>query len=258
MNRPGLSPEQELAQALHRALDGFDVERARREYWEQNECLFLERFVPPDVVERHFIPEVDTLRPNVHRNYIPGHKKGGSISSYTLAEKAPLFLALYKDPTFIDFLCRLTGARLQPCPEDDPHACALYFYTEPGDHIGFHYDNSYYRGGRYTVLMGLIQRTEHCRLVARLHKDDPMRETREVEFAYGPGDLVIFNGLKLYHAVTPLAPGEERVVLTMEYVTDPGMRLVMRLLSNLKDAFAYFGIRALIRRKPSRSPTVLE
>ena len=51
-----------------------------------------------------------------------------------------------KSPAFVDFLSRLAGARLLPCPDDDPHACALYFYAEPGDHMGFHYDNSYYRG----------------------------------------------------------------------------------------------------------------
>lgn len=246
-------PEHDVERALARALAGVDFEGARREYWEQNECLFLERFLPPELVERCFLPEVDKLRPNVHRNYIPGHKKGGSISSYTLVEKAPLFLAFYKSPAFIDFLSRLTGARLLPCPEDDPHACALYFYTEPGDHMGFHYDNSYYKGARYTVLMGLVQRTEHCRLVARLYKDDPTRETREIQWAYGPGALVIFNGPKLYHAVTPLAPGEERVVLTMEYVTNPEMGVFRRFVSNMKDAIAYFGIRALIRRAPSPS-----
>lgn len=248
MTGPGESPEQAVEQALVRALDGVDFERARREFWEQNECLFLERFLEPEVVERHLLPEVDKLRPNVHRNYIPGHKKGGSISSYTLAEKAPLFLTLYKSPAFIDFASCLTGARLLPCPDDDPHACALYFYTEPGDHMGFHYDNSYYKGARYTVLMGLVQRTEHCRLVARLYRDDPTRETREIQWAYGPGALLIFNGPKLYHAVTPLAPGEERIVLTMEYVTDTEMGVFKRFVSNMKDAIAYFGVRALIRR----------
>ncbi|MFZ1060087.1 MAG: 2OG-Fe(II) oxygenase [Candidatus Rokuibacteriota bacterium] len=250
MTDSAIPQEREVEQALARALGGVDVERARREYWDQNECLFLERFLPPEVVERHLLPEVDKLRPNVHRNYIPGHKKGGAISYYTLSEKAPLFLALYKSPAFIDFVSRLTGARARPCPDADPHACALYFYTEPGDHMGFHYDNSYYRGDRYTILLGLVQRTEHCRLVARLYRDDPTRETREVQLAYGPGALVIFNGPKLYHAVTPLAEGEERIVLTMEYVTNPEMGVLNRVLSNMKDAFAYFGVRALIRRNP--------
>jgi len=39
---------------------------------------------------------------------------------------------------------------------DDPHADALYFHTRAGDHIGWHYDTSYYAGPRYTLLLGVI------------------------------------------------------------------------------------------------------
>lgn len=56
------------------------------------------------------------------------------------------------------------------CPEDDPHACALYYYTKSGDHIGFHYDTSYYNRARYTAVTTLVRQSEHCRLVARVHK----------------------------------------------------------------------------------------
>jgi len=59
------------------------------------------------------------------------------------------------------------------------------------------------------------------------------------------------NGDKLYHAVTPLAEGEERIVLTLQYVTDPGMSLAHRWFSNMKDAVGYFGWSALFRR-PTR------
>lgn len=242
----------DLAEVLQRSESALDCERTRRDFWEQNEFIFIERFLPPEVVERDLVPLVDRLRPEVHRNYLPGHKKGGSISAFTLGQKAPLFLRLYTAPALMDFLSRLVGACLLLCPGDDPHACALYYYTEPGDHIGFHYDTSYYRGARYTVLLGLVQRSESCRLVAQLHKDDPTRETQEISLAYGPGDLVIFNGNKLWHAVTPLASGEERVVLTMEYVTNQEMALPKRIFSNLKDAFAYFGVSALWPRRRAR------
>lgn len=245
-NSMGTTP---LGEALRERISTLDFEGIRRAYWEQNECVFLDRLLPPAVVERHLVPEVERLRPYVHRNYIPGHKKGGSVSAYILGEKAPVFLALYTSPALLDFLGRLVGHRVLVCPEDDPHACALYYYTEPGDHIGFHYDTSYYKGARYTVLLGLVQRSESCRLVAHLHKDDPQRAMRVMELGYGPGAMVIFNGNKLWHAVTPLAPGEERVVLTMEYVTDPEMARLKRMFSSLKDAFAYFGVSALIGRR---------
>ena len=60
--------------------------------------------------------------------------------------------------------------------------------------------------------------------------------------------MAIFNGDKLWHAITPLGNGEERVSLTLEYVTNPEMPPLKRLFSNMKDAFAYFGVRTLLRR----------
>ena len=134
------------------------------------------------------------------------------------------------------------------CPDNDPHSCALYYYTEAGDHIGFHYDTSYYKGARYTILMGLVDRSTQCKLVCELFKDVPDQTPRTLELVTQPGDMVIFNGDKLWHAVTPLGEGEERIALTMEYVTNPEMGSFKRLYSNLKDSFAYFGIRGVFKR----------
>jgi hypothetical protein len=236
-----------VARGLEQALGALDTEQARATYWEQDEFLCLERWLPAPLIAR-MVEEVERVRPQIHRNYIPRHKKGGSVSYYTLMEQAPTILALYRAPAFIGFLSALTGRALQPCPESDPHSCALYFYTEPGDHIGFHFDTSYYRGARYTVLLGLIERSS-SRLVCQLYKKDARgRPVRELALATHPGTIVAFNGDKLWHSITPLGENEERVSLTLEYVTDPSMHPVKRLFSNLKDAFAYFGLRAVFRR----------
>jgi hypothetical protein len=237
----------EMTRVIQDALAGLNVERARQTYWEQNEFLCLPRFIPRAVIEECLIPPLERLKSQLNRNYIPGHKKGGSVSYFQVRREAPVFLDLYRSRAFMDFLSGLAGAPLMVCPENDPHACALYYYTEPGDHIGFHYDTSYYKGARYTVLMGLVDRSPSCRLVCQLYKDDPNRRTQEMEIATEPGTVVIFNGDKLWHAVTPLGEGEERAVLTLEYVTNPDMSPFKRLYSNLKDAFGYFGLRALLK-----------
>jgi hypothetical protein len=235
-----------VAAEVERALAALDVDRVRTTYWAQNEFIVLERWLPPALVAR-MVAEVERVRPQVHRNYIPRHKKGGSVSYYTLVEQAPTILALYRAPAFIRFLSILSGRTLQSCPDSDPHSCALYFYTEPGDHIGFHFDTSYYRGARYTVLVGLIERSS-SRLVCQLYKDERgARPVQELALATHPGTVVAFNGDRLWHAITPLGEGEERVSLTLEYVTDPSMHPLKRLFSNLKDAFAYFGLRAVFR-----------
>jgi hypothetical protein len=238
-----------VADTVARALDTVDMDQVREQYRAQDEFVYLERWLPASLIDR-MLAEVERVRPAINRNYIPRHKKGGSVSFYTLLEQAPTIVELYRSPAFIAFLAGLTGQRLQACPPSDPHSCALYFYTEPGDHIGFHFDTSYYRGARYTVLLGLIERSS-SRLVCQLYKKDPSRTPVELQLATHPGTLILFNGDRLWHAVTPLGDAEERVSLTLEYVTDPSMHPVKRLFSNLKDAVAYFGFRAVFRR-PAR------
>ncbi len=236
--------------AVEEAVAALDFDRVRRDYLEQNEFVFLKELLPRDFVREVLAAQAERLKPRLNRNYVPGHKKGGSVSYYTVRERAPEFLELYRSPALLEFLARLVSAPLMHCPENDPHACALYYYTEPGDHIGWHYDTSYYKGARYTMLVGLVDKSPQCRLVSQLHKDDPTRETKELRLATEPGDTVIFNGDKLWHAVTPLGQGEERIVLTMEYVTTQEINPLKRIYSNLKDAFAYFGVRTVFRASP--------
>ncbi|MGQ0810780.1 MAG: 2OG-Fe(II) oxygenase [Nitrospiraceae bacterium] len=237
-----------MTKAVERAVAALDFDHARKEYWEQNEFVYLKGFLPRDVVQQQLVHQARNLKRDLNRNYIPGHKKGGSVSYYTVREKAPEFLEFYRSPTFISFLGRLVDAQVMLCPDNDPHACALYYYTEPGDYIGFHYDTSYYKGARYTILMGLVDQSRQCKLVCQLYKDHPTKQPKDLELVTAPGDLVIFNGDKLWHAVTPLAEGEERIALTMEYVTNPAMGTLKRFYSNLKDSFAYFGLRTVFKR----------
>jgi alkylated DNA repair dioxygenase AlkB len=147
----------------------------------------------------------------------------------------------------LTFLSQLVDEPLMLCPEDDPHSCALYYYRERGDHIGFHHDTSYYKGKRNTVLIGLVDRSEHFRLVARVRKHEEAEEIRETRIPMDPGTVVLFNGDKLWHAVTPLGEGEERIILTLQYVTNQEMRPFKKMFPNRKDAFAYFGPAALSR-----------
>jgi hypothetical protein len=60
-----------LMEELPRAIEALDFERTRRTYWEQDESIFIEHFLRADVVQHHFLPEVEKLRAEVHRNYIP-------------------------------------------------------------------------------------------------------------------------------------------------------------------------------------------
>ncbi|WP_321885484.1 2OG-Fe(II) oxygenase [Paraburkholderia bannensis] len=232
--------------SIGRALGGLDSARLRDEYVNQGSFLYLSEFLPADATQR-LIDAANALMPEVNRNFIPGHKAGGSVSRHTIDRLQPYIAELYRSPKLIAWLEKMTGDKLQLSPEDDPHAYALYYYTRAGDHIGWHYDTSYYDGRRYTVLLGVIDDSS-CILDYELHTRDQNKADEPGAVQYPPGALVLFDGDKLRHRVTASREGEVRVSLTFEYVTNPNMRPWRRFISNMKDAIAYFGFRQVFRK----------
>ncbi len=237
---------QEINRQLEQAVAGRDLDALRQEYLDQGEALVIEEFLPAPLLLQ-CQQAVRDLQPRLHRNYLPGHKKGGSISRHLIDRQAPLLAAIYRAPALWRMLGTLTGEELVECPASDPHTYALYYYTEPGDHIGWHYDTSYYKGKRFTLLFGMIDDSS-SRLECVFNRGDADRE-RTLSLALKPGTFVLFNGDRLWHRVTPLGENELRVVLTMEYVTSVQMNPVSRFVSDMKDSLAYFGFSQVFGRK---------
>ncbi|PWT72461.1 MAG: 2OG-Fe(II) oxygenase [Proteobacteria bacterium] len=226
-----------------------DTSRLQGDFVRQGAFLHLDEFLPTDVVAR-LAASARELLVEVNRNYLPGHKQGGSVSRHTIDRLAPWIGELYRSRAFIGLLEEICGEPLLPCPADDPHTYALYYYTRPGDHIGWHYDTSYYNGRRYTVLLGVIDESS-CRLDYVLHTRETGVAEESGSLQIQPGGMVFFDGDKLRHRITPLGAHEMRVSLTLEYVTDPAMRPWWRFISNMKDAVAYFGFRQIARGRRS-------
>ena len=240
--------------ALQASLGGLDAEVLRRQYRDQGSFVYVPDFLPGDFTAK-LIAAVDAVMPVVNRNFLPGHKQGGSVSRHSIDELAPFIAQLYRSPALLSWLGALTGDRLQLSPADDPHAYALYFYSRPGDHIGWHYDTSYYSGRRYTLLLGVVDRSS-CRLDYELHTKQPGRSPECGSMRIAPGGLVLFDGDKLRHRITPTGVDEFRVSLTFEYVTSQHMSPWWRFVSNMKDAVAYFGFRQVFSRLArGRAPT---
>ena len=242
-----------MSAALEARLQGLDLPGLQREFRAQGKFLYLPEFLPPAATAQ-LVAAVTAVTPRVNRNYLPGHKQGGSVSRHAIDELAPGIAALYRAPALIAWLSGLAGEALQVSPADDPHAYALYFYTQPGDHIGWHYDTSYYAGRRYTVLLGVIDQSS-CRLDYQLHTRTRGRPSESGSLQIAPGGLVFFDGDALRHRISPLAAGERRVSLTFEYLTDPRMHRWGRFVSNMKDSLAYFGFRQVFGGRRARRVT---
>lgn len=240
----------DAASALAARLSSIDTARCKVEFVHQGAFLYIDDFLPRDITST--LDSIGrALLPAVNRNYLPGHKQGGSVSRHTIDKLAPFVTRLYQSKALLQWLNTITGEKLQPSPDDDAHAYALYYYTRPGDHIGWHYDTSYYEGKRYTLLLGVIDDSS-CRLDYELHTRTAGVPPIPGSIQYPPGAMVLFDGDTLRHRITPLGHREMRVSLTFEYVTDASMRPWRRFVSNMKDALAYFGFRQVFGRRAGR------
>lgn len=239
--------------ALSEALGRIDVEAVRQSFEANGRFILLDDFLPKTVLDL-LVRDVERSRDAINRNYVPRQKKGGSVSRFALDRIDSCAGDVYRSAVLRRFIETVVGETVLDCPADDPHAYALYHYSEPGDHIGWHYDTSFYRGRRYTLLLGLVA-NESCVLECELHTRDDGRENEHVSYRVGPGVLALFDGDRIRHRITPLAERDcERVVLTMEMVTDPTMNPWRRLISNVKDSFAYFGFRdTFLPGRPGRT-----
>ena len=181
--------------AIRRATARQDEAALRQRYHEQDEFVVVENFLPPSVLER-WESHLSSLLPQIHRNYLPGNKKGGSVAYDTVHSVAPAITAVYHSAELLGFLRRVADAKMQECPPNDPHRCAFYAYTEDGDHMGFHYDTSYYKDRRWTLLVG-FKDDSSSRLLCHLHTRQLGREVEKLELKMMPGMLVLFNGDKV-------------------------------------------------------------
>lgn len=224
------------------------ITKLREEYKQLDEFVHFPEAVTSATLNS-CLEEALRLRPILHRNYVPAQKKGGSIGYRALREQNSPVLDLYKSAELLSFVERLTGRRLFICPETDAHACALYYYTEKGDHIYWHYDSSFYKGERFTLLLALKDTTspDSCLLTYQLYTRVQGRKPEDRATKLPVGSFTLFNGDRLWHMVTPQKTDEgERIILSMEFVTTQEIGLIGRCISDIKDAVSYFGVSAVL------------
>lgn len=177
------------------------------------------------------------------RSRLPTHKKGGTVAYETLLAKAPDVVALYFSKDFQDWLSHLIGMPIVPTPLHDQSSLSVLFYDQPGDHIGWHYDHNFYRGRHFTVLLAVINEghdrdgLSSAQLMVGMAGDEDVVPTP-------PNTMVVFEGARLVHKVTPIAQSERRVMLSMTYCTDSRNTMIQGIARRIKDT-AFFGIRSL-------------
>ncbi len=202
----------------------------------------IPNFLPAETFES--LKEEIVQHGKTERTYLPTHKQGGTISYEELHQTSPQVVSLFNSQYLSNLFSDIVGEQVQPTPINDQSSCSLLFYTEPGDHINWHFDHNFYNGRHFTVLMPIVNE----------HNDNPDQLSsaelyakpngQEEKLIASPNTLIIFEGAKVLHKVTRLGPNETRIMLSMTFSTTPYASAPKEIARRIKDT-AFFGVRAL-------------
>lgn len=197
---------------------------------------------------RELAREAETSRALAERSFVPRHKQGGTLSYEDVHHHAPACLALYRATSLREWLSALIGDGVYPTADHDQSSCSLLVYDREGDHIGWHYDHNFYRGRHFTVLLCLANRGLDTPGAASgsLSNGELQRRQRGIveTIVTPPNTLVVFEGSRVLHRATAIGEGQQRIMLSMTFSTDPRVHPWKEAARRIKDT-AYFGPRVL-------------
>jgi hypothetical protein len=220
-----------------------DIEKLAGDF--HRDCIIrVEHFLDPQSLEL-LRQEGVAAMPLLKRSYVPTHKKGGTVSYEQIHSVAPGCLAFYHSLAVQAWVSRIVGHEVHPAGDHDQSSCSLLYYTEEGDHIHWHFDHNFYRGRQFTALVSLVNRGGNGGLSAsRLMRKDA--EGKEIAFETAENTLMLFEGQRVVHRVSPAAAGDQRIVLSMTFNSDPRISFTREFKRRIKDT-AFFGMRVLWR-----------
>ena len=175
----------DMGAAQRRVLPGFDEHLA-----------VLPDFLPPHTFAA-LRAEAERLS-DPERNYVPAHKKGGTIAYETLIQAAPGIVSLYHSSDLLGLASRLVGIWVGPTPIHDQSSLSLLVYNKPGDHIGWHFDHNFYRGRHFTLLLALVNTGQAAGGLSHAMFERGSAAARS-RSARRPNTLVIFEGALVQH-----------------------------------------------------------
>ena len=191
----------------------------------------------------HLRAEADASHGYIERSYIPACKQGGTLSYENLHTLAPHSLGMYHAEAMRQWVTAVVGTEVFPTCDHDQSSCVILYYNRVGDHIGWHYDNNFYKGRRFTVLLAVHNQAADGGLSSG-NLQYLGAEGQPITVDTSPNVLVLFEGTQVRHCVTPVAQGDVRVMLSMTYCTNPHLGRLQEVTRRLKDVGLY-GLRAL-------------
>ena len=177
------------------------------------------------------------------RNYVPTHKKGGTVSYEQIHQSCPACLAFYHGEPVVKFVSQLVGEKVGPAGDHDQSAESILYYDEPGDHIQWHFDHNFYEGHQFTALINLVNRSADGGISASKLQYRGA-DGSDVDVDTSENSFVVFEGQKVLHRATPTQPGDLRIMLSMTFNTVAKITPFREFKRRIKDT-AFFGLKVL-------------
>jgi len=143
-----------------------------------------------------------------------------------------LLRTLYEWPDFRNFLKQVLGEPVFPYA--DTLSSININYYEQGQQLGWHFDNASFAVTLMLQSPGQGGEFEYREMVRNCEKDDSaFADTEAVikgklqpkTLAIGDGSLVLFRGRNSLHRVAPVVREHARILVTLNFNTEPGIML---------------------------------
>ena len=181
-----------------------------------NEVIYIENILNPKYF--HEIKNKFNNLNNFNSRNIVGMRKADGINFINLHKNNQYLkcLEVYYNNQLNDYISSLVNKPLQRSISSDVNACSLLIYSQEGDHITWHIDNSIYYGDRYVVLLTIVNENNKKNNLSNsvfYYKLNGKTYSLKAK----PNSLLIFKGSEIWHKASPIQNGEKRVLLSMTF-----------------------------------------
>lgn len=169
------------------------------------------RYRLPDDLIQTIINHVKNEKVGV-RVEVPFVKAGRTLTSDHVQQYLPGVFDEYEK--LIPLVSRMVGEQVDKAPSNTSLSACVIVYDREKDHINWHYDENYFKGRFFTVLIPVTSEPTCTNFQFRTEKGT----TETVNL--GPHDALIFEGSKIWHRATPLCKDQVRIIVSLQFTTD--------------------------------------
>jgi hypothetical protein len=184
--------------------------------------------VPSDIKQK--LIQLSLVPDNGKRVEVIGWKAGRTIPCGEVC-KIPGFEDFHRQVS--NKVSQAIGEKVIPTDYNLPTSASVLVYEKKNDFINWHYDVNYYKGRFFTMIIPLTREATCTNFKYRL--DDN-------EYTVKHGDVVLFEGEKLFHMASKLCDDQFRAVLSLQFVTTNDIDMLKFSFLRMKDEFAYTGV----------------